>query len=128
MIIFKRQKIEDAIYASMVRYQQRGTRRNLIGECCPKCKLLFETYRNYRKRTCQLCRYEAFIDRGGKEQDFFKRYHGIKSAEELYPHCLGRAVVLYNRKTRIMRASGCVIVNRALSERLEEYDDLLEHE
>lgn len=121
-VIYKRQKIEDLLRSTMMQLQQRGTRRNLIGECCCKCKLGFETDKLYRRRVCQLCRYEDSNDK----VNFLSKYRGIDSEEHLYAHYLARGLYLLNRKLRIAKAQDCKIVNPAISERLECFRDYIE--
>lgn len=123
-VIFKKERVEDALRAAEVRALSRGSRRNLIGTRCILCKMPFETIRTYQKRTCMLCRYESAYNKQG----FLASLKGVKEWDEvkLYNHYLAKAILLENNKRRTMQATGCKVTNWATCERLVQFESYLD--
>lgn len=124
VVIFKKEAVEDALERSKIRNACRGSRKNLIVSRCLKCKLLFETFIQYQRRTCMLCRYEGFHNK----KKFLSSLTGKRVWDEnsLYTHYLKKAVLLENNRRRILKASGCRVINWANSDRLIPFEDYLD--
>lgn len=123
-VIFKKEKFEDVVERSKIRSASRGSTRNLIISRCLNCKMPFETIMRYRRKTCMLCRYENMNNR----EAFLASLKGKRKWDEkgFYEHYLAKAVLLENRKRRILKASGCRVLNLAKSYRLSPFESYLD--
>ena len=125
VVIFKIASIHDALEAAKIRAASRGSKRNVIGVRCISCHLPFETYIKYKKQLCILCRYERCEEKGEAE-DYLSALHNVDSKEDLYRKAIAKAILLENNKTRVMKASGCKVSNRAVCERLDDLKGYLD--